>query len=180
MFKRYMMGVFLLLFLPFTVMAQTGVEGTVTEADSDEPLAGATVLIEETMQGASTDMDGFFQIVEMEPGTYTLKVSFVGFVEHTQQVTVEAGEVTELDIELSTDAMGLDELVVTGYSIRQRREVTGAISSVRSEQIRERAIQTPDQALQGRSAGLQFVGGSGQPGAGSTIRIRGTGSINSG
>ncbi len=175
-----MMGVFLLLFLPFTVMAQTGVEGTVTEADTDEPLAGATVMIEETMQGASTDTDGFFQILEMESGTYTLKVTFVGFVEHRQQITVEAGEVTNLDIELSTDAMGLDELVVTGYSIRQRREVTGAISSVRSEQIRERAIQTPDQALQGRSAGLQFVGSSGQPGAGSTIRIRGTGSINSG
>jgi TonB-linked SusC/RagA family outer membrane protein len=180
MFKRYMMGVFLLLFLPFTVMAQTGVEGTVTEADTGDPLAGATVLIEETMQGASTDMDGFFQIVEMEPGTYTLKVTFVGFVEHQQQITVEAGEVVNLEIELATDAMGLDELIVTGYSIRQRREVTGAISSVRSEQIRERAIQTPDQALQGRSAGLQFVGSSGQPGAAGTIRIRGTGSINSG
>jgi TonB-dependent starch-binding outer membrane protein SusC len=179
MLKRYTMGVLLSLFLPLAVMAQTGVEGTVTEADTEEPLAGATVLIEETMQGASTDMDGFFQILDLEPGDYTLKVTFVGFVEHIQQVTVEEGEVTELEIELATDAMGLDELVVTGYSIRQRREVTGAISSVRSEQIRSRAIQTPDQALQGRTAGLQMIGSSGAPGSSGTIRIRGTGSINS-
>lgn len=180
MLKRYMMGLVLSLFLPISLLAQTGVEGTVTEADSNDPLSGATVVIEETMQGTATDANGYFQIENIEPGNYTLRVTFIGFSEYRQEVTIEAGEMLTADIDLAIDAAGLDELIITGYSIRERREVTGAISSVRAEQISTRAIQTADQALQGRSAGLQMVGASGAPGATSTIRIRGTGSINSG
>jgi TonB-dependent starch-binding outer membrane protein SusC len=165
--------------LPLSALAQTGIEGTVTDANNNEPLIGATIFVLETEQGTTADIDGNFEITGVQPGNYTVRVSFVGYDEFRQQVEVTAGEMTRLDVQLTSDAIGLDELVVTSYSIRERREVTGAITSVRAEQIQERAINTPEQALQGRSAGLQFVGSSGQPGSMGEIRIRGTGSINS-
>lgn len=152
--------------------------GRVVDSETGEGLPGANVYVEEAQMGTSTDINGEFSIPNIEDGTYTITVSYVGFTEITREVEIE-GETT-IEFELVESAAELDELVVTGYSIRERREVTGAISSVRAEQIRARAIQTPDQALQGRSAGLQMVGSSGQPGAASNIRIRGTGSINSG
>ena len=167
-------------YLPMAVHAQTGIQGTVTDAGSGEPLIGATVFIIETEQGTTTDFEGDFELTGMDPGTYTVRISFIGYNEFRQSVNVTSGQMTMLNVELSLSAVGLDELVVTGYGIRERREVTGAISSVRAEQIRDRAIQTPEQALQGRSAGFQMVGSSGQPGTAANIRIRGTGSINAG
>lgn len=166
--------------LPMVVSAQTGLQGTITDENTDEPLTGATIFLVETEQGTNTNLDGEYELTGIEPGTYTVQVSFIGYDQHRQSVTISAGQMRQLNVALSQEAFGLDELVVTGYGIRTRREVTGAISSVRADQIRERAIQTPDQALQGRSAGLQMVGSSGAPGAASSIRIRGTGSINSG
>jgi len=170
----------LCLMLPVAVSAQTGLQGTVTDGNTDEPLTGATIFLVETEQGTNTDIDGQYELTGIEPGDYTVQVSFIGYDQFRETVTVSAGEMTQLDIELTPEQVGLDELVVTGYSIRERREVTGAISSIRGEQIRARAIQTPDQALQGRSAGFQMVGSSGQPGSAANIRIRGTGSINAG
>lgn len=166
--------------LPLAVSAQTGLQGTVTDENTDEPLTGATIFIVETEQGTNTDIDGEYELTGIDPGAYTVQVSFIGYDQYLETVTIAEGEMLQLNAALTPEAVGLDELVVTGYSIRERREVTGAITSVRSEQIRARAIQTPDQALQGRSAGLQMVGSSGQPGAQANIRIRGTGSINSG
>jgi TonB-dependent starch-binding outer membrane protein SusC len=165
--------------LPLSVAAQTGLQGTVTDESSNEPLVGATIFILETEQGANTNIDGQFELTGLSAGTYTVRVSYIGYRELRQAVTITSGQMQTLNIALTRDAVGLDELVVTGYGIRERREVTGAISSVRAEQISARAIQTADQALQGRSAGLQFVGGSGAPGSQANILIRGTGSINS-
>lgn len=173
------LAVFLLMF-PLLAAAQTGISGKVVDSNSDEPLVGATIFIMETQQGTTTDIDGDFELTGMQAGTYTVRVSFIGYNEFRQAVTVTSGQIQTLNVALELSAVGLDELVVTGYGIRERREVTGAISSVRAEQISARAIQTPDQALQGRSAGLQFVGSSGQPGSAPNIRIRGTGSINAG
>lgn len=170
--------IFLCMSLPTVASAQTGLQGTVTDENTDEPLTGATIFLAETEQGTNTDVDGQFQLTGIEPGTYTVQISFIGYDQYQESVTVTEGEMTQLDVALTSEAVGLDELVVTGYGIRERREVTGAISSVRGDQIRARAIQTPDQALQGRSAGLQMVGSSGQPGSAANIRIRGTGSIN--
>jgi TonB-dependent starch-binding outer membrane protein SusC len=169
----------LLLILPLAVAAQTGLQGTVTDSNTNEPLIGATIYVIETEQGTNTNIDGEFQLTGMSAGTYTVRVSFIGYNEFRQAVTITAGQMQTLNVAMVPSAIGLDELVVTGYGIRERREVTGAISSVRAEQISSRAIQTADQALQGRAAGLQFVGGSGAPGSQAEIQIRGIGSINS-
>jgi len=176
----YSICIAICLTLPMAVSAQTGLQGTVTDANTNEPLIGATIFILETEQGTTTDIDGEFELTGMEAGTFTVRVSFIGYQEQLQAVTLSSGEMLSYDVALSPEAVGLDELVVTGYGIRERREVTGAISSVRAEQIQARAIQTADQALQGRSAGFQMVGSSGQPGTAANIRIRGIGSINAG
>jgi len=175
----YSLCVAICLTLPLAVSAQTGLQGTVTDETTDEPLIGATIFILETEQGTTTNNDGEFELTGLQAGTFTVRVTFIGYDEFLQGVTISSGQMQNLDVALAPSALGLDELVVTGYGIRERREVTGAISSVRAEQISARAIQTPDQALQGRSAGLQFVGGSGAPGSQGEILIRGTGSINS-
>lgn len=160
--------------------AQTGVEGQVTDVETGEPLPGATVQVEGTETGTATGPDGSYQLTGLEPGTHTLAFSFVGYQETTEEVEVVQGEMTTLDVEMETATQELEEMVVTGYAVQPRREVTGAISRVEAEDFRLRNIQTPDQALQGQSAGVQFVSASGQPGSDSHIRIRGTGSINSG
>lgn len=175
---RSLCTVFLLM-LPLAVAAQTGIQGTVTDANTNEPLIGATIYVMESEQGTNTNIDGEFQLTGMQAGTYTIRVSFIGYDEYRQGVTIASGQMQTLNIALVPSAIGLDELVVTGYGIRERREVTGAISSVRAEQISTRAIQTADQALQGRAAGLQFVGSSGAPGSQAEIQVRGIGSINS-
>ncbi|REL38843.1 TonB-dependent receptor [Rhodohalobacter sp. SW132] len=184
-FKKPRVGWFCSLFIalcmsiPLAVSAQTGLQGTVSDEITNESLVGATIFILETEQGTNTNVDGEFELTGIDPGDYTIQVSFIGYNQLQQSISVSSGEMLQLDLQLSPEEIGLDELVVTGYGIRQRREVTGAISSVRADQITSRAIQTPDQALQGRSAGLQFVGSSGAPGSQAEILIRGTGSINS-
>ena len=171
----------LFIIVPFTAFAQqTGVQGTIYDADDGEELPGATVRIDALEVGTTSDAEGNYELTGLEPGSYSVIFSFVGYREQERSVDITDGEMTTLNVELVPDALGLDELVVTGYGIRERREVTGAISSVRGERVRGRTIQTPDQALQGQSAGTQFVGSSGQPGAAANIRIRGIGSIHSG
>lgn len=160
--------------------AQTGVEGQVTDAETGEPLPGATVQVEGTETGTATGPDGSYQLTGLEPGTHTLAFSFVGYQETAEEVEVVQGEMATLNVELEEEAYALEEMVVTGYSVQPRRQVTGALSRVEAEDFRLRNIQTPDQALQGRSAGVQFVDASGAPGSASNVRIRGTGSINSG
>ena len=167
--------------LPIAVYAQdAALSGIVYDADDGEPLPGASVFIDATEQGTTTDSEGQFEISNIEPGTYFVTISFVGYDEQQVNVEFTAGETEEIEVELVPDHVGLEEMVVTGYAVRERSEVTGAMSSLSGDQVRARAIQTPDQAIQGQSAGLQMVGTSGQPGAASNIRIRGTGSIHGG
>lgn len=177
-FTRLLVVLALFLILPFVAFAQeTGVQGTIYDADDGDELPGATVLITALDVGTTSDADGNYELTGLDPGTYTVNFSFVGYRELERSIEVEEGEIATLDVELIPEAFGLDELVVTGYGIRERREVTGAISSVGGDRVRGRTIQTPDQALQGQSAGTQLVGSSGQPGAAANIRIRGIGSI---
>lgn len=163
--------------IPETVQGST-LSGNVVDADTGEPLPGANVYIESTGQGTSTNGDGEFSIENIEDGTYTVTVSYVGFDVFTEEVMIE-GETT-VEFELSINAAELEEVVVTGYGIQRRTAPTGAISTVSGNEFEHRSIQTPDQALQGRASGFRMVNTSGQPGGDSYIRIRGIGSINAG
>ncbi|NBC01558.1 MAG: SusC/RagA family TonB-linked outer membrane protein [Bacteroidetes bacterium] len=157
--------------------AQTGtITGMVTEADTDLPLPGANVLIVGTSTGSVANVDGRYTISNVEPGTYALRASFVGYDPVTQQeVVVAAGETTEVSFTLQSGAL-LDELVVIGYGERRRNELTTSISSVSDEDIASRPLSSPEEALQGTVPGIVVTQNSGSPGQGFSVRIRGIGS----
>ena len=155
---------------PGILQERITVTGTVTEDRIGIP--GVSVSIKGTTQGTITDTNGKYSIVVPDQSS-VLVFSFVGMI--TQEVTV--GNQTVVDVELRSQMIGLDEIVVTGYSIRQRSQPTGAITRVVGIDIRESLIQAPDQALQGRMSGVLATSTSGQPGSGMQLLVRGRGSI---
>ncbi|MEP1035120.1 TonB-dependent receptor [Ekhidna sp.] len=158
--------------IAFVAMAQRTVSGKVTD-DTGETLPGVNVVIKGTTTGVTTDLDGSFRI-SVDDGA-TLIFSYVGF--ETQEI--EVGARTTIDVTLG-GATELQEVVVTGYQNQLKREVTGAVASVKADEIENLPMQSFDRAIQGRAAGTQIAAASGQPGGALNIRIRGIGSINSG
>ncbi len=157
---------------------QTGsITGTVTNEDG-EPVPTANVLLVEINRGAATNLEGEYTIEDVEVGTYTLRVSFVGYKTYRDQVTIEAGEMLVKDIVLQTGAVNLKELVVTGYGVETRASLTGAVTSVQMEEVQRVPVQNTGSLLQGRVAGVVVTSTSGSPGSGFNIQIRGAGSIN--
>lgn len=162
--------------------AQTGsIAGVVTDAESQTTLPGASVVIEGTSQGASTDNEGRYEISGVEPGEYTVVVTFVGYSEQAREVTVEAGETATLDFALETSAMQMDEVVAVGYGEQQRRDVTGSVSSVSGSDLQEVSNTSIDLGLQGLSPGVYVQRGRTKPGDNAAqVRIRGNRSISAG
>jgi len=166
----------LLLFMGWgTAMAQTGtVAGTVTDVQTGETLPGAAVQLSEIDRGTATNVDGEYVLEDIDPGDYTLTVSFVGFRSSTTTVTVTAGETTNQDIALRPDELGLEELVVTGQgSGIQSRRLSTTTESISAEDLEEFSVGRIDQALQSQLSGTQIRLNSGQPGTTSLIRSRG-------
>lgn len=151
---------------------QQQVSGIVTDADG-MPLPGANIVEKGTTNGVTADFDGKFSI-DLSNDSAVLVVSYIGFA--TKEITVN-GQST-FDISLEESAAGLDEVVVVGYGSQKKSQVTGAISSVSSEDIQEVPVVSVDQALQGRAAGVDVIASSNAPGSGATVRIRGINSIN--
>jgi len=167
-----MLCAFLVLLCVGQAYAQTlQVSGKVTSRATGQPLEGATVSVRGANTSALTDAQGNFTISVPSPGS-VLVVSYAGMAGET--VTVNQGGT--LNFSLAETNNTLNEVVVVGYGQQRKSLVTGAISSVRSDQLNTVSNIRLDQALQGRTAGVQIVPTSGQPGAGLNIRIRGTGS----
>lgn len=141
------------------------VTGTVVD-DQNEPMIGVSVLQHGTTNGVSTDIDGKYSI--SVPKGSTLDFSFIGFAD--QSIAAATGLI---DVVLVPQTNSLDDVVVIGYGVQRKSDVTGAISSVKSEDLQNRSITTVDGGLQGKTAGVQIVTTSGAPGAESSIRIRG-------
>jgi TonB-linked SusC/RagA family outer membrane protein len=169
----------LLLAASSTALAQTGqITGTITSDDTGAPIPGVNVLVEGTDLGAVTGSGGTYEITGVEPGTYTLTASFVGYGDETEDgVVVEAGEATVVDIMMQQEAAGLDEVVVVGYGEQQRRDLTGAVSSISEEDVERLPTSSPDKVLQGQVSGVRVTNTSGAPGSVARIRIRGGNSI---
>lgn len=147
------------------------VTGTVTLA-SGEPLAGATVRVAALPdQGTVTDLDGSFTITAAPDDV--LIISFIGY--QTQEILV--GDRTEFDIVLQVDEQLLSEVVVVGYGVQTRSDLTGSIASISADEIANQPVASLDAALQGRASGVFVSSPSGTPGAGITINIRGQTSL---
>lgn len=169
----------LVLLFPIIGFAQSGsIRGVITSENTGELLTGATVFIKSQPNvGAAADIDGRYTISGLSSGTYTIVAQFVGFKKKEISVEVGSSSLT-VDIALSEDLVGLDELIVTGYSTQLKREITGSISSIRSNEIEKVPLQNAAGILQGRAAGVTVTSTSGTPGAGLNVKIRGSGSIN--
>ena len=152
--------------------AQQTVSGTVTDADG--PLPGATVAIKGTSTGTTTDFDGNYTLNDV-PLDATLVFSFVGYVSQEMKVS---GRST-IDVNLETDASELEEVVLIGYGTTTIRDATGAVSSVSAAEFNKGNISSPEELIQGKTAGVQITQASGEPGAGVALRIRGTTSVRS-
>lgn len=165
-----------LLLAAFAVNAQTGVvTGTVLD-ETNQPLPGASVKINETNQGTSTDASGNFRIAGVRSGQVTVSVFFIGYASATQ--TANLTDRVAFSFKLSPDRQSLNEVVVIGYGTAQKKDLTGAVTTVSAKEFQTGAITTPEQLIAGKVAGVQITSNGGAPGAGSVIRIRGGSSLN--
>lgn len=160
---------FILLAIPLHAQNAGGfvVKGNVQD-NTGFPLPGANILQKGTTNGTVTDLDGNFSLTVPKKGV-TITVSFLGYI--STDIVVKG---TDTNVVLEENSKQLDEVVVVGYGTMKKRDVTGAITSISSEAIEQKMATNVFDALQGSTAGVQIVSGSGQPGESSTIKIRGT------
>lgn len=169
-------GLITMLFLCTTTMSFAQ-ERTVTGIVKDEagtPMPGVNVVLKGSAMGTATDVDGRFAIAVPNDNT-TLVFTFVGYT--SSEVVV--GSRTSIDINLSPDVTSLSEVVVTGYTTQRKRDITGAVSVVKVDEMQ--VVQAPSiaQKLEGRASGVT-ISTSGEPGEGTNVRIRGLGSFTQG
>ncbi len=153
--------------------AQILVRGTVSDAASGQPLIGATVIERGTSNGTVTDIDGRFEL-EVSSDTAVLAISYVGY----EPVEVALRGRTDVDVVMQEESTLLQQVVVVGYGTQRKSDLTGAVGTVKSEELARLPVANVEQALQGKVAGVYVAPSSGEPGAGAVIRIRGTGTLN--
>ncbi len=151
---------------------ERSVSGLVTD-EKNVPLPGVNVVIKGTIRGTSTDAKGAFQLALPEGNNVVLTFSFVGY----QSQDVAVGNKTALTVSLSPDVNALEEVVVIGYGAVKKRDLTGSVVQLKSEQLKEVPTANVLEAAQGKIAGADITRNSGQAGAGVSIRIRGNRSI---
>ena len=148
------------------------VNGQVISADENETLVGVNVIEKGTGNGTVTDIDGNYSL-EVNEGA-TLVFSYVGY----ERKEVPVGDQSVIDVVLEQDVNQLDELVVIGYGVQRKSDLTGSVSSIRGEDLVKVPSSNPLQALQGKVTGAQVANTSGEPGSNPTVRIRGVGTLN--
>ncbi len=167
--------VLILTFFSSIGFAQQAINGLVLDEAGAEPIIGASILVKGTSVGTSSDVDGKFTL-RANPGQI-LVVSFMGMA--SQNVTVTKGN-TNLIIKLTKNAVNLDEVVVVGYGVTRKRDIAGAITSLKRDEIKAGVVTNTAQLLKGRAAGVQVRLNSNEPGGEISIRIRGASSLSSG
>jgi TonB-dependent starch-binding outer membrane protein SusC len=174
--KKILILFTLLLMTGTLLMAQTvQISGTVTGSEDGLPLPGVTVAVKGTTLGILTNADGKYTL-SVPQTEKTLVFSYIGF--KTQEIAIEDKKI--IDVVLQLDVFKVDEIVVVGYGVQKKREVTGSISTVKGEALSSLATPSFDAQLAGRSAGVQVTTMTGILGEVPRLRIRGVGSISSG
>lgn len=156
------------------VPADRVVKGVVVD-EKGEPMIGVNILAKGTITGTTTDTNGEFSL-NVADNVNILVVSFIGYA--TQEVPINAQ--TNLRITLIEDLQSLSEIVVVGYGSQLKREVTGAVQTIKADELKDLPVAQLTQKLQGRLAGVQINQATGKPGQGMTVRIRGQVSVTAG
>ncbi len=162
-----------ILLLPVSTLAQNHrtVTGTVSD-ENGEPLIGASVVVTGQTLGTTTDIDGHYSLGVPAAATQ-LTFSYVGYTDLTVEITSDV-----IDVTLQPDNQLLEEVVVIGYGVRKKDDLTGSVASVSEKDFNQGMISSPEELVNGKIAGVQIVNGGGSPTAGSTIRVRGGASLN--
>ena len=148
------------------------VTGTVTSAEDHEPLIGVSVVVKGNPVGVSTDIDGNYTI--SAPAGATLQFSYIGY----QTVDKSIAGKTNIDVIMEPQSDVLDELVVVGYGVVKKSDLTGSVSSINGDKLDKTPAASLSNALQGKIAGVTVNSLTGRPGAGAEVRIRGVGTVN--
>lgn len=151
--------------------------GRVVESASQQPIVGASVVVDGTQLGTLTRADGGYLLTGVPVGTHTVRASRIGYGADERRVTVGAGEAARAEFALQLGAILLDELVATGYGTQRREAVTGSVATINADDANVGVVSNPNEMIQGRVAGVDISPNNGEPGAGMQIRIRGGTSI---
>ena len=151
----------------------TQVSGTVISEEDGFPVVGATILVKGTTVGTVTDIDGNFVISGVPENATIIQVSYVGL--KTQELTIKP----VLKITMKSDSELLEEVMVVAYGVAKKESFTGSAEVIKSEKLQSRPVANVTKALDGLVSGVQTTSGSGQPGSGVSVVVRGFGSINS-
>src|SRR6267378_715148 len=168
--RRFLLFVFILIY-SFTQGQTQRLTGKVTSAAEPSGMPGVTVVVKGTTTGTITDVSGGFTL-DVAPGA-TLEFSFVGY---TSQRVIYTGQPT-ISILLEEQTSELGEIVVVGYSSMDKKDITGAVTTISADKLKDLSVNGLDQALQGQAPGVQVTQSSGTPGGGVSVRIRGVTSL---
>ena len=170
--KKIILYIFLTHCFVFQLLAQTTISGSVVNVNTNEPLPGATVIVEGTNNGTITDYDGKFTLNGVSDKA-VLSVRYIGYI----QKDIPVNSQTVFLIKLEEDLQSLDEVIVVGYGTQNKRDLTGSVGSVKPDDLVKAPTSNFDQALAGRIAGVQVTSSDGTPGSSANIVIRGGNSI---
>jgi TonB-dependent starch-binding outer membrane protein SusC len=161
--------------MQFTNAQTKSITGAVTSKEDGASIPGVSVMVKGTTLGTVTNLDGKYDL-NVPVDAKTLVFSFIGM----KNLEVEIGNQTSINVTMETDVFSVDEVVVVGYGVQKKREVTGAISQVKGDELKSLATPSFESQLAGRAAGVQVTSTNGVLGATPRIRIRGIGSISQG
>lgn len=162
---------------PILIFAQQSITGSITDADTNEPLLGVTILVQGTNKGTVTDFDGNFEIRNLQSGEYALELSYTGYSKLIQYVTIGSSDVVQ-NIQMTFSASQLDEIIVTGTGAPvARKKIGNSIGSITASKLEDLPINSFSDLLQGREPGIVAFPSGGLTGEGAQIRIRGNASL---
>lgn len=147
------------------------ISGTVLD-EAGDPIIGASVKVRDANIGAITDLDGKFELEV--PSKSIIEISFIGY----RTKTVVIGKEKNLRIYLEEDTKALDEVIVVGYGVQKKADLTGSVANISADKLTTQSNTNIGQALQGRIAGVDIVSQGGAPGSGARIMVRGIGTLN--
>ncbi|MCC8358841.1 SusC/RagA family TonB-linked outer membrane protein [Salinimicrobium sediminilitoris] len=170
--RTFIKSTLLMLLMPMSFFAQSTVSGIITERDTGMPIPGANIVIRGTTTGTTTNFDGEYTLEGVNLDD-VIVISYVGFA--PQEIPYTGQET--INVQLAPDTAILEEVVLIGYGSTRRQDATGAVQQISTEDFNQGSIVSPEQLIQGKSAGVRITSSSGAPGGGTEIRIRGGSSL---